>query len=808
MSRAIIPMFLCLAASLPVAAQVVASTRIVMDPPGVRYSVDGQIYAQSAEFLWPAGSKHIVAMLGGTQTITGTTNYCGDPGSSTVIQYDELCKARYTLTGWQNSLGPLPAGLSPVQTITADPSVTFYKATFKAEYQINVAFANTPNTTPDTVCLENGQLGPKPVGAGAGVVIFNNQCLGSSTSFWLAPGEYPVQAIPYDGFVFTGWLVDSGVASSSFTNIKIIGPSTVSPRFEPAKKVRVYTNPYGLQARIDNTVVPTINPNAFVLTYPIPGYFDWAAHSTHTLGVPSPQVDVDGRTWVFQSWSNGGGQEMKYTVDEATNVGVTFTAKFVRGAHASFLTEPAGLRVRVDGTDVLSSYNVVWGVGSSYSVVAPSEQTDAQGRRYVFREWSNGSTAPLLQVTVPEGAIATGLRYVAKYDVLPQVTIQTSAPGVPIRVDGEECSTPCRIDRNPGTSVRVSVPKVVSISPSSRLEFTGWQDGGSEERVVVFDRNAQTLVGTYRTANRLSVVVEPAEAGDLLIAPAAADSFYTTDQSVVITAQARTGYRFRRWQGAASGKSESITLEMSQPRTVTAVFERMKGQGSLAIRNAAGETPVKGLAPGSIISIFGEELAQNVVVGPSAPLAQALGGVSVTVGDRILPLIYVSPEQINALLPSDLEVREGYIISVKRAGLVDATGTLDVVQTAPGLFSTGSDPADQAVAIHEDGSPVTSVRPVTPGELLTLYGTGFGLYDQPFVDGFPVPVSPKYSTRAAVEVFVGENPVKPEWSRAVAGTSGTTAIQLRIPADLKTGTVKVKAAANGQESNAVALPIR
>jgi len=56
----------------------------------------------------------------------------------------------------------------------------------------------------------------------------------------------------------------------------------------------------------------------------------------------------------------------------------------------------------------------------------------------------------------------------------------------------------------------------------------------------------------------------------------------------------------------------------------------------------------------SIISIFGESLAPVLEIGRVNPLAQSIAGVTVTVSDRILPLLYVSPTQINAQVPSDL----------------------------------------------------------------------------------------------------------------------------------------------------------
>ncbi|PYT26590.1 MAG: hypothetical protein DMG58_22105 [Acidobacteria bacterium] len=49
------------------------------------------------------------------------------------------------------------------------------------------------------------------------------------------------------------------------------------------------------------------------------------------------------------------------------------------------------------------------------------------------------------------------------------------------------------------------------------------------------------------------------------------------------------------------------------------------------------------VAPGSIVSIYGPKLAPATEIGPDSPLAQTLGGLTVTIGERLLPLFFASP---------------------------------------------------------------------------------------------------------------------------------------------------------------------
>jgi uncharacterized protein (TIGR03437 family) len=112
-----------------------------------------------------------------------------------------------------------------------------------------------------------------------------------------------------------------------------------------------------------------------------------------------------------------------------------------------------------------------------------------------------------------------------------------------------------------------------------------------------------------------------------------------------------------------------------------------------------------------------------------------------------------------------------------------------------------------AMAIHEDGSPVTADAPARPGELLTVYGTGFGPAAPARPEGFPIPQSPPYAIVDTVTVQVGQANIAAEQAFAVPGRCGIDAVQFRLDSSI-TGTVTLQVAVNGANSNTLLLPVQ
>lgn len=155
------------------------------------------------------------------------------------------------------------------------------------------------------------------------------------------------------------------------------------------------------------------------------------------------------------------------------------------------------------------------------------------------------------------------------------------------------------------------------------------------------------------------------------------------------------------------------------------------------------------VAPDSIISIFGSNLASATSAATSLPLPTALANATATIQDSTgnqqpVPLFFVSPEQINAALPPGLGSGVA-IITLSNQGTVVNEANVIVNAVGPSLFTANQNgmgaPIGVVVTAHSDhsqnsvntyqGNSVGSYTPAaislgadTDQSVLELYGTG------------------------------------------------------------------------------------
>jgi len=142
------------------------------------------------------------------------------------------------------------------------------------------------------------------------------------------------------------------------------------------------------------------------------------------------------------------------------------------------------------------------------------------------------------------------------------------------------------------------------------------------------------------------------------------------------------------------------------------------------ILNAGAYVPFTAeFAPGEFISIFGANLATTTATDPTLPTG--LGGVEVLVNGVPTAVRYVSPGQVNAVIP--LGIASG-IASIQ---VVNSLGTSNTVSnyvgpTQPGIFNSAtSTPA----VFHGNNTIVRASNPAAIGEELVVYLTGLGTLD-------------------------------------------------------------------------------
>jgi len=159
-------------------------------------------------------------------------------------------------------------------------------------------------------------------------------------------------------------------------------------------------------------------------------------------------------------------------------------------------------------------------------------------------------------------------------------------------------------------------------------------------------------------------------------------------------------------------------------------------------------------------------------------------------------------------LPDDVPLG-AQTLTISAQGQQDVKTVFTAVRNAPGLFQQTAGDQSFALAVHEDGSPVTVDSPAKRGELLTVYGTGFGPADHKRPEGFPLPADPAYLILDPATVSIGDAVVSAENAFAVAGRVGIDAVQFRLGDGAPTGTnASVRVTINGQDSNTVLLAVQ
>jgi len=372
------------------------------------------------------------------------------------------------------------------------------------------------------------------------------------------------------------------------------------------------------------------------------------------------------------------------------------------------------------------------------------------------------------------------------------------------------CTTPCiLLDKATGAQVQVVAPATTSPDANRRYTFRSWNDGttSSTFQVTIGD-HAQVFVATYQAFYRLSVSSSPANHVAFGYFPGSSDGFYADGTQVAVTAGPNNGYTFQHWSGDLSGTSLTASVTMNGPKFAVAVLNGFPFISENGIKNAAGDTPAGTVGPGSDISIMGDNLASSLQVAPAGELSQAIDDVWVTINDRLLPLLFISPQQINAQLFSDLQ--DGtYTLTVHHTTQKDASRNFNVRRDSPGLFQWYPPQGSPTVAaFREDGSMLTADNPATSNETISIYGTGFGLYDHVLVDGFPTPNTGIWNVADPVTVSVDGQTYTPISARAANGFTGMVVLRVKLTGTLPSGLVNVKVTVNKVDSNTSKLPMK
>ncbi|MBX3278322.1 MAG: hypothetical protein KF868_10000 [Acidobacteria bacterium] len=188
------------------------------------------------------------------------------------------------------------------------------------------------------------------------------------------------------------------------------------------------------------------------------------------------------------------------------------------------------------------------------------------------------------------------------------------------------------------------------------------------------------------------------------------------------------------------------------------------------------------VAPGSIAAAFGSNLATATAAAAAQPLPTSLAGTTLRINGELARLFFVSPGQVNFLLPPGTPPGSASIEITAGDGTV-SRGVIEVVQVAAGLFTANSDGRGALASLllrvengNLDYQPLAQpgddgfiTRPIAFSNaneslFLVLYLTGLRLADP-----------------ASVRVALGGEDYNPSFVGPAPGFEGLDQINLPLP---------------------------
>lgn len=202
------------------------------------------------------------------------------------------------------------------------------------------------------------------------------------------------------------------------------------------------------------------------------------------------------------------------------------------------------------------------------------------------------------------------------------------------------------------------------------------------------------------------------------------------------------------------------------------------------------------IAPGSFVTIFGQNLATSTEQAETFPLPTKLGGAEVIFNGYPAPLLYVSPTQINLQAPAETYSGRGGVIV--RTGFGQSENLpVDVLQTAPELFLMGE---RSAIALNQDGTPNAPDNPANIGSIVTFFLTGQGPTNPHSPSGRPAPSDPLARVVSNKKAFIAGREAEVQYLGLTPGYAGLAQANVVIPSGL-TGELAVKIQVDGRDSN-------
>jgi uncharacterized protein (TIGR03437 family) len=225
-----------------------------------------------------------------------------------------------------------------------------------------------------------------------------------------------------------------------------------------------------------------------------------------------------------------------------------------------------------------------------------------------------------------------------------------------------------------------------------------------------------------------------------------------------------------------------------------AVFGLLASPRIDVILNSAGNG-AGAVAPGSIVSVYGTNLAAGSATASENPLPKVLAGSRILINGLLAPLLSAGPTQINAQVPYEVPPGIATVVAIE-GNSVSTPVALQIQETAPGIFAV----------LNQDGTVNGPTHAAASGSTLLVLLTGLGPTEPSLPTGVAAPAGQPVSALAPLSATLGGQPAPVLAAGLEPGLVGVFLVTLSVPPQVP-GNHPLVIQAGGFLSNSLAVNI-
>jgi uncharacterized protein (TIGR03437 family) len=194
------------------------------------------------------------------------------------------------------------------------------------------------------------------------------------------------------------------------------------------------------------------------------------------------------------------------------------------------------------------------------------------------------------------------------------------------------------------------------------------------------------------------------------------------------------------------------------------------------------------VASGGLVTVWGSQLSPVNIATSQLPVPTALGESCLTVNGAPVPMLFASPNQINAQLPFEVEGATTMVLHTPGGTSNNLDFTVD--SAAPSVFRSGvAGPQTRIPAVFrsKNNQLVTPADPIHRGDRIVIYATGLGRTLPAIATGFAASSKPLPVAIEQPVVSLGGLSLPLYFAGLAAGEVGVYQINALVPGWAPTG---------------------